>query len=173
MAVFVPFNPDVHLEEFKQMNIETFEWHCDQLMEHYQVDALAIIGMNAEQWLESNLDQYISLKPPEGVVIILEVNGKSAGMLALTRLNDDVGELHRMWTRPEFRGQGYGRPLLNKVLDYGKEIGYSTFKLSTPKFAYAAQHLYRTSGFKEIEEYSESEVHPMLRQYWIYMEIKE
>ena len=173
MVELVPFDPDAHMDEFRQMNVDSVRWHIEELQKKYQIDAVSIIGQSIEEYVDAHLEPYTVLKPPDGVVYILEVEGEVAGMLTLTKLNDDTGELHRMWINLDRRGSGYGRPLLNKVLEAGRDLGCSTIKLSTPKFAHAAQHLYRSAGFQETGEYPESEVPLPLRQYWIYMEKKE
>ena len=173
MAEIVPFDTKVHKEEFRQLCLGTFNWHKEQLFDHYQIDTDSVLGKTIPELVEDQLESYLGLKPPEGIVLILEVEGEAAGMIALTKLSDDTGELHRMWNRPKYRGRGFGRKLLNKVLEAGRGLGCSSFKLSTPKFALAAQHLYRSAGFEEGDEYPESEVHKELRQHWIYMEKKE
>jgi ribosomal protein S18 acetylase RimI-like enzyme len=173
VAEIVPFDPDVHMDEFRRMNIASMRWHAEELLEKHQIDAKSLSGQSVEEYVDAHLEPYAELKPPEGVVCILEVEGKAAGMLALTKLSDDAGELHRMWIDPDCRRNGYGRPLLNRVLEAGRDLGCSTFKLSTPKFAHVAQHIYRSSGFEETEEYPESEVPPFAREYWLYMEKAE
>ena len=173
MERIVPLDPDVHREEFRQLCLGTFTWHSEQLRENYQIDTDSVFGKTVPELVEEQLESYLGLKPPEGLVYLLEVEGEAAGMIAVTKLSDDTGEIHRMWNRPKYRGRGFGKRLLNKILEAGRELGCSSFKLSTPKFAHAAQHLYRSAGFKEGDEYPESEIHQDLRQYWIYMEKKE
>ncbi len=172
MAEIVPFDPNVHMEEFYQMNVETATWHYEQLLVNYQIDIVSILGQTAQEYVDDNLEPYTSLKPPKGIIYLAVADGDVAGMIAVTKLSDDTGELHRMWNRRKFRGRGFGRQLLNKVLEAGREFGCSTFMLSTPKFAHAAQHLYRSAGFTERGEYPETEVPPDFRSYWIYMEKK-
>jgi ribosomal protein S18 acetylase RimI-like enzyme len=172
MEVIVPLNPKVHKEEFRQLCLGTFAWHSEQLWDNYQIDTDSLFGHIVPELVEDQLESYLGLKPLEDIVLILEVEGEAAGMIAITKLSDDTGELHRMWNRPEYRGRGFGRKLLNSVLEAGRGLGCSSFKLSTPRFALAAQHLYRSVGFTEGDEYPESEVHPELRQYWICLEKK-
>jgi ribosomal protein S18 acetylase RimI-like enzyme len=172
MAQFVPFDPSLHLDAFRQMNIASLQWHAEELQAKYGIDAVSLIDWSIEEYVDANLERYTLLKPPAGVVTILEVEGKAAGMLALSKLSDDTGELHRMWINPDCRGNGYGRPLLDNVLGASRALRCSRIKLSTPRFALAAQRLYRSAGFKETGEYPESEVHPLLRPYWMYMEKK-
>jgi GNAT superfamily N-acetyltransferase len=172
LVEIIPFDPDVHIGDFRQMNIDSMAWHCDEL-ENYGVDGEAVLGMTVEEYVDDTIGKYLDLRPPEGVVYVVEADGEAVGMLALTKLSDDTGELHRMWVNPGSRGKGQGKPLLHKVLEAGRELGCSTFKLSTPRFAHAAQHIYRSAGFMEVEEYPESEVQPSIRQHWIYMEKRD
>jgi ribosomal protein S18 acetylase RimI-like enzyme len=110
------------------------------------------------------------LEPLRWVLYILEADGDAAGMGALKRLDDETGEIKRMYIRPQYRVKGYGKKMLNRLLTDGGEMGCSTFRLDTPRWAHAAQHLYRSAGFREMEPYPESEVPPMLQPYWIWME---
>ena len=173
MAEFLPLDPILQRDEFYQMNINSMQWHVDELMEKYGIDVVSLLGVTAKDIVDNSFDKYLNLKPWKGVVYLLSVDGDIAGMLALTKLNKIMGELHRMWIRPEFRGNGYSRLLLQRVLEAGREMGLSVFRLSTPRFASAAQHLYRKNGFVEIDEYPETEVAAPLRKLWIYMEKDE
>lgn len=168
----VPFNKKVHMDEFFQMNVETLEWHGEELLKNYQFDVWSLFDQTIHEFTQKAMEPYLKLKPPEGINLILEVDGKAAGMLAIWKLTDNMGEVHRMWIRPEYRGNGYSKPLLHKILEEGRKFGFTTFRLATPKFAHAAQHLYRSVGFKEIEEYREVS-NPVFSDNWICMEKKE
>ena len=172
MEEFVSFDPDVHMEEFIQMNVDYLTWVSEQLDENYRVDAVSVLGQTIPEWVDDNLEPYISLKPPEGILYILEVDGDVAGMGVLKKLSDGIGEVKRMYNRPQFRRRGYARRMLNKLMEAGREYGISTFRLDTPKFS-VAYHLYRSTGFIEREAYPESEIPPMFQPYWIWMEKKE
>lgn len=171
MVEFVQFDPDVHLDDFRQLCIESFAWHWDQLLENYQVDMVPMFG-TPQEYFVVQLESYITLKPPEGILYILEVDGEAAGMGAITKYSDDIGEIHRMYNRPQYRGRGYAQQLLDRLLEAGREFGYTTFRLATPKFAHAGQHIYRKAGFVDIEEYRDVS-NPIARKYWICMEKKE
>ena len=70
---------------------------------------------------------------------------------------DGVAELKRMSVLPEYQGRGCGRLLLNHAIGYAKEQRYSRICLDTRRELSAAQHLYRSSGFTEIERYNNNE----------------
>jgi hypothetical protein len=62
------------------MYIEYITWVNDELVEKYQVDLLSSIGQTASEFVDDNLEPYMSLKPPDGVLYMLEVEGAVAVM---------------------------------------------------------------------------------------------
>jgi len=167
---FVPFDRDTHMKEFHEMNMEYMTWVMNELDSNYQIDSLTMMGMSIREIVDSTIGEFLGLKPPEGVLLIAKYAGGVAGMGAVTRLSDAVGEIKRMYNRPQYRGRGIGKQMLRRLLEKGREYGYVRFMLDTPKWAYAAQHIYRSAGFREIEEYPESQIPSELRKYWMYME---
>jgi GNAT superfamily N-acetyltransferase len=172
MVNFVQFDPIKHEEKYIKLNIELLNWYKDQLLEHYNVDTVLELGQTVEEYVAENTDFLTSLKPPEGIIYILEVDEEVAGTGAVKRFRDSQGELKRMYIRPKFRGKGYGKLLINKLLQTGNEYGWISFILDTPRFAYAAHGLYRSVGFVERGPYPESEAPKIWTKYWMYMEKK-
>ena len=105
------------MDEFYQMNLETLNWHGEELLKNYQFDVYAHFGKTLEEFTKNAIKPYLKNKPPDDINQILEVDGKAAGMLAVWKLSDGMGEIHRMWIRPEFRGIGLSKPLLNVILE--------------------------------------------------------
>lgn len=173
MVEFVPLNLEIHREQFVQLSIEHISWMVEQLQEKYEIDATSRIGQTIPEYVEEHLEDLTSLKPPDGIVFLLIVDGDIAGMGALRKLRDKIGEIKRMYIRPKYRGRGYGKQMLNRLLETGREFGCSSFWLETAKFMTIAQHIYRSAGFQEMEEYAETEVPIIFRPYWLFMEKKE
>ncbi len=173
MVEFVPFDLNVHKEEYIKLNIELITWIADQFGENYQFDAISIIGQTIPEYVDDHLKDLTSLKPPDGIIYLLVVEGDIAGMGALRKLSNEIGEIKRMYIRPLYRGRGYGKQMLNKLLEVGREFGCSSFVLETSKFMAAAQHIYKSAGFIEREEYPESETPIIFRQYQVFMEKTE
>lgn len=76
------------------------------------------------------------------------------------RIIDNVNkivELKRMFVSPEYQGKGYGRLLLEHAITYAQEQNYHRMCLDTRKQFSAAQHLYRSVGFQEIDKYNDNE----------------
>jgi GNAT superfamily N-acetyltransferase len=176
IAEFLYFDPNVHTDAFRQMYIEWLAGQMDELKEGYGVDFFTIAGRTVEEIVDSSMDKYSSLTPPNGVLIILEVDSNVAGMVALMRLSESRGYINLMYNRSEYRGKGLGKQLLQRLIEEGRKIGVTCFQLRTPIFSHAAHHIYKSAGFKELEEYPESLIpkqSPILKPYSIYMEKKE
>ncbi len=173
MVVFVPFDLGQHRKIFIQLNVELITWIAKQLREHFQIEATNEVEQEISEYVAEHLQDFTALKPPNGVVYLLEVEGTIVGMGAIKKLKYDIGEIKRMYIQPSHRGRGYGKQLLNKLLEKGREFGFSTFRLETSKFMKAAQHIYSSAGFVEREEYPEVETPITLRQYQVFMEKRE
>ena len=105
--------------------------------------------------------------PPSGRLLLAEFNGRWAGCVALHRLEDRIGEMKRLYVRPEFRGHKIGRRLAEAVIAEARAAGYQRMRLDTvaPVMREAVQ-LYRELGFYEIPAYR-----PNPMQGTLYMEL--
>jgi ribosomal protein S18 acetylase RimI-like enzyme len=173
LVEFVPFDLMLHKEIFIKLNIEFITWIADNFLESYQIDSSSNIGQTIPEYVETHFEELANLKPPNGIIYLLRENGKIIGMGGLRKLNEETGEIKRMYIRPRYRGRGYGKQLLNTLLEVGREFGCSSFVLETSKFMTAAQHIYQAAGFVKREEYPRTETPEIFRSYQIYMEKKE
>jgi len=173
MVEFVQFDLDVHKKEYIKLNIEFITWIADQLRENYQLDSVSIIGQKIPEYVDAHLEDLTSLRPPDGIIYLLVVERDIAGMGALRKLSDEIEEVKRMYIRPIYRARGYGKQMLDKLLNVGREFGCSSFLLETSKFMTVAQHIYKSAGFIERKEYPESETPTVFRQYQLFMEKTE
>jgi ribosomal protein S18 acetylase RimI-like enzyme len=87
--------------------------------------------------------------PPDGVILLAEVDGRKVGVVALKPLGaDGVCEMKRLYVRPAHRGRGLGRALGEAVLEAGRRLGYDVMRLDTVASMQAARSLYRSLGFE-------------------------
>lgn len=91
--------------------------------------------------------------PPDGLVILAYVDGRSAGCAALHRLSPDVCEMKRLYLRDEYRGLGIGSKLIAKILEEASRRKYRFIRLDTLPTMEKAQKLYESFGFYDIEPY--------------------
>ncbi|MFZ0734631.1 MAG: GNAT family N-acetyltransferase [Candidatus Sulfotelmatobacter sp.] len=92
--------------------------------------------------------------PPEGRLLLAECDGEFAGCIALHKLEDSICEMKRLYLRPQFRGKGLGRSLVDRIITEARQIGYSRMRLDTVEPVMKdAVGLYRKLGFREIAPY--------------------
>ena len=60
--------------------------------------------------------------------------------------------------------------MLELILEAARSSGYTSIRLDSPDFMEAAHALYRKSGFIQRDPYSESEIPPEYRGFWVFME---
>jgi putative acetyltransferase len=105
--------------------------------------------------------------PPRGRLLLAQQDGQAAGCVALHALDAGIGEMKRLYLRPQFRGRGLGRILAERILAEARAIGYKRVRLDTVEPVMKdAVAMYRKLGFKEIASYR---ANPMAGA--LYMEI--
>jgi GNAT superfamily N-acetyltransferase len=87
--------------------------------------------------------------PPRGRLLIAE----GAGCVALRAIDSEVCEMKRLYLRPEHRGSGLGRRLVQAIIDEARSVGYRRMRLDTMPKMDSAQRLYASLGFREIAAY--------------------
>ena len=91
---------------------------------------------------------------PDGRLLLAYADDELAGCIALRKLDDRTCEMKRLFLRPGFRGRGYGRRMINDLVEQARMIGYVRMRLDTlPGKMDAAISLYRELGFEEIPAY--------------------
>jgi ribosomal protein S18 acetylase RimI-like enzyme len=91
--------------------------------------------------------------PPKGCLLLARIDGRPVGCVGLRDLGDGIGEMKRMFVRPEVQGQGVGRALAERLLIDAKAAGYARLRLDTSTRQIEAQRLYKSLGFRKIAPY--------------------
>jgi putative acetyltransferase len=93
--------------------------------------------------------------PPGGALVLAVVDGVAGGCAALRRFDAQRGEAKRLYVRPQFRGRGMGRALLDWVIAEARTMGYCEIVGDTvPQMAVALQ-MYDRVGFERTGPYAE------------------
>jgi ribosomal protein S18 acetylase RimI-like enzyme len=124
-------------------------------------DALALIG---------ELTAYLTpLSPPESQhgydiqkllerkvdFFVVRVDDMPAACGGIEFFSDEYAEVKRMYVRPQFRGQGLGRLLLDKLVAHANERKTPLLRLETGTYMIPAIKLYESYGFYRIKHFGE------------------
>lgn len=81
---------------------------------------------------------------------VLRSDGVPAGCGGILMVGREYGELKRMYVRPQFRGKGFGKLILNRLADHAGEHGAALLRLETGVHQTEAIGLYEQMGFYRI-----------------------
>jgi putative acetyltransferase len=91
--------------------------------------------------------------PPQGCIILAKQNGVTVGCVALKPIDEGICEMKRLYVRPEARGVGLGRKLVEELISFARKSPFRTMKLDTVSKLKEAISLYRSFGFVETSPY--------------------
>jgi putative acetyltransferase len=92
--------------------------------------------------------------PPRGALLL----ARRLGCVALRPFDDAACELKRLYVRPQARGTGLGRALVDAIVAEARRLEYTSMRLDTLPGMVAAQALYEQFGFREIAAYTSNPV---------------
>jgi len=119
-----------------------------QLIDELQTHLSAIYpiksqhGYSAQKLLAENIPFFV-----------LRVDGTPAGCGGIRFVGKEFGELKRMYLRPQFRGSGLGKLLINHLEKFALENGINLVRLETGMQQTAAIKLYESEGFYRISPF--------------------
>lgn len=134
---------------------------------------------DARTLIEELEDYLIPLSPPESrhgysiekllneqvPFFVIRYNGTPVGCGGVKLFGTDYGEIKRMYVRPQFRGFGFAKLMLNHLADYARSHGVAILRLETGIAQRDAIALYERSGFRSIPPFGEYKPDPLSRFY--------
>ena len=94
--------------------------------------------------------------PNQGVAFFVSrYDGEPAGCGGVKLFGTDYAEVKRMYVRPQFRGHGLGKAMLNHLAAYSTQHGISVLRLETGIHQTEAIGLYESYGFQRIPPFGE------------------
>lgn len=122
------------------------------LFERYQLEiGVDLCFQNFAAELRDLPGSYVA---PSGCLLVAELDGRLVGCVALKPLEAGAAEMKRLYVEPEHRGSGIARALVLELIRRARELGHQRLLLDTLPGMRAAQRLYGSLGFVDVEAYT-------------------
>lgn len=121
-----------------------------------EVESASFHNPTTREWYESELE-----RPDVCYVFVLRTpESRVAGFCAFWRVADQI-HINNLAIRPELRGRGLGRILLQRVLDEAEQLGATHATLEVRRSNGAARRLYEGAGFRTVGVRASYYTHPI------------
>jgi GNAT superfamily N-acetyltransferase len=90
--------------------------------------------------------------PPGGRLVLARESGELAGCAALRAVGPDTAELRRLWVRRPFRKRGVARELMESLVGWARDAGYTRARMEVLSVMPLADALFRSMGFQPIPD---------------------
>jgi GNAT superfamily N-acetyltransferase len=139
------------LDEVRRLFREFVVWHRARQAHNAGLIAAYFDGDAWQAELDGLPGAYAAAEG--GALLVAGLDGDLVGCVALRQVDDESGEMKRMYVGDPGRGQGVGRLLGEAVVQRARDLGYSAVLLDTSVEQHEAIALYRSLGFVEVEPY--------------------
>lgn len=131
---------------------EYIRFVCDDLK------ATSGVSFDPERLIASTMGALHKVVPPMGRTFVAESDtGEDLGMVFLRASGTEDMEIKRLYVRPDGRGTGAGRALVEAAVAEARAAGVQSLRLDTTRNLTAAIGLYRDMGFVFRDPYPESD----------------
>ena len=96
------------------------------------------------------------MTPPDGIFIVAFSEATAHGCAGLRLLDDQTGELKRVYVRPSARRNGVGTLLMARIEDYALTRGLRSLRLNTRLNLHEARAMYGRRGYHDTERFNQS-----------------
>ena len=111
---------------------------------------------------EENRSQYIPYNTLDDIndVILAYKNDEAVGCAGIKHYSNEAAEVKRVFVKEQYRGNGISKQLMKQLEIRAREKGYSNLILESGEPLIAAMGLYRSIGFKIIENFGQYKCMP-------------
>lgn len=122
------------------------------------LEAAEGVSFDAERLIEGTMGSLHKVVPPSGRTFVAEGGNEAPlGMVFLRKSGGGSMEIKRLYVRPDARGTGAGRALVEAAIAEARGAGAPALRLDTTRNLTAAIGLYQDMGFAFRDPYPESD----------------
>ncbi len=160
---------DEHKTHIKEIFFEYMNWQIQLFSQnyHFEFDVSEVQSI-----IDNDMRKFERYLPPRGHMLLVEVDANIAGVGGLRSLGEDAWEVKRIYVRPDYRGLGIGKTLMETLISIAKQNDVSALRLDSAKFLTSAHKLFYALGFQNIERYAGAESPIQFTEYFLYMELR-
>lgn len=92
---------------------------------------------------------------------VVRIEEQAAGCGGIKIFDTAYSEIKRMYVRPQFRGLGLGKLMLDHLAEYSRKQGVGMLRLETGVYQVGAISLYESWGFKPIPPFGSYQEDPL------------
>lgn len=89
-----------------------------------------------------------SYEPPHGDILLWFKGDSLVACGALRELEPGVGEIRRVYVRPDYRGGDFGQPFVRTLIARARELGFDKVRADTLPTMQGAIEFYQELGFR-------------------------
>ena len=129
-----------------------------EYLEFIQASARRAYGLefDIDAMVDSDIHDEDKFYPPHGRFYLVRLDSRHVGVGCLKTLAPRVAEIQRMYLRPDARGLGAGRMMVDRLLADARAMGIERVRLESLRLLAPAHALYRSVGFREIAPYADN-----------------
>jgi GNAT superfamily N-acetyltransferase len=173
MVELVECDLDKDFNTLIELNCEYLSWAAKELKSNYDIDYFPMdsdFDSAVVDYAKRFVNDLRKYSPPEGIFYILRDNDRTIGMGGLKQSKKGICEIKRMYIKPIFRNNGFGKLMLDNLVEKAIQFGYKKIRLDSTRFMNKAHKLYQSYGFTKREPYTESENPEEFQNHWVFME---
>ena len=160
-----------HRKTLIDLNVEYMSWISSELNRSLGISLETENGMPIADYASHMLDKICDEMSARGIFYLVSIDDQIVGMGGMRPISQDAAEIKRIYVRPEYRGQGVGSLLVQRLLRDALAFGYRRVCLDSAPFQQSANKIYEAIGFHECKPYPGCEVPRSLHAVWRVMEI--
>ena len=89
----------------------------------------------------------------DGALLLGYEDNEPVATIAIKKIDNDSAEAKRLYIKPEYRGNGYARQMLNAMLDRCRKLNFKEVRFTTkPEVMSIGYSLYKRLGYEELSE---------------------